>query len=142
MAFTTVHRSGPMLALLILALAACASPQGTPVPVCSSDFEPVFSATPRAMTDRPDSIPVECYRITGNARIEVGFLMPPGPDCFAVESVEVVESADAVSLELRVGGIIDPLGACPEQALLWSVLVELNTPIEGREVLDAVGAAD
>ena len=139
MAFTMVRRSGPMLAVLLLALAACASPQGTPVPMCPSAFEPVFQATPRAMTDRPESIPVECYRITGNARIEVGFVMPPGPQCFAVESVEVVESPDAVSLELRVGGIIDPLGACPEQELLWSVLVELNTPIEGREVLDAVG---
>lgn len=129
------------LATLVLLLAGCATPRGTPVPLCAGDFEPVFQATPRAMTDRPESIPVECYRITGNARIEVGFFMPPGPDCFAVESVEVVESSDAVSIELRVGGIIDPLGACPEQELLWGVLVELNTPIEGREVLDVVGPA-
>lgn len=141
----TLPARGSTLAVLVLALAlaltGCLSPQGTPVPMCASDFEPIFQATPRAMTDRPESIPVECYRITGNARIEVGFIMPPGPQCFAVESVEVVESADAVSLELRVGGIIDPLGACPQQELLWSVLVELNTPIEGREVLDVVGAA-
>jgi len=129
------------LAVLVLLLAGCATPQGTPVAICADDFEPVFQARPRAMTDRPQSIPVECYRVTGNARIEVGFIMPPGPQCYAVESVEVVESPDAVSLELRVGGIIDPLGACPEQELTWSVLVELNTPIEGREVFDAVGAA-
>jgi hypothetical protein len=130
-----------MVAALATLVAGCAAPQGTPVPECASDFAPVFEATPRAMTDRPESIPIECYRITGNARIEVGFVMPPGPECFAVESVEVTESADAVSLELRVGGIIDPLGACPEQELLWSVLVELNSPIEGREVLDAIGSA-
>lgn len=140
MRFPMLRRSAPMLAVLLLGMAACASPQGTPVPECVADFEPVFAATPRAMTDRPESIPVECYRITGDARIEVGFVMPPGPQCFAVESVEVVESPDAVSVELRVGGIIDPLGPCPEQELPWSVLVELNTPIEGREVLDAVGA--
>jgi hypothetical protein len=139
MASLKAHRLVLLPAVLALALAGCATPQGTPVPMCASNFEPVFQATPRAMTERPESIQVECYRITGNARIEVGFLMPPGPNCFAVESVEVAESADAVSLELRVGGIIDPLGACPEQELLWSVLVELNTPIEGREVLDAVG---
>lgn len=135
----------PVLArtLIVLAvlLSGCASPQGTPVPMCADDFEPVLPATPRAMTDRPQSIPIECYRITGNARIEVGFIMPPGPQCYAVESVEVVEGPDAVSLELRVGGIIDPLGACPEDELPWSVLVELNGPIEGREVLDAIGQA-
>lgn len=130
-----------LLAPLLLLLAGCTTPQGTPVPICASDFEPVFQARPRAMTDRPQSIPVACYRITGNARIEVGFLMPPGPDCFDVESVETVESPDAVSLEVRVGGVIDPLGACPERELLWSVLVELNGPIEGREVLDVVGPA-
>jgi hypothetical protein len=141
MAFMTGRRFAPMLAGLVLTLAACATPQGTPVSECAPDFAPVFEATPRAMTDRPESIPIECYRITGNARIEVGFVMPPGPDCFAVESVEVTDSADAVSLELRVGGIIDPLGACPEQELLWSVLVELNSPIEGRQVLDAIGSA-
>lgn len=138
----TVPRSARMLAMLVLAIAGCAAPRGTPVPECDADFAPVFQATPRAMTDRPESMPVKCYRVTGNARIEVGFVMPPGPQCFAVESVEVVESSDAVSLELRVGGIVDPLGACPEQELAWSVLVELNRPIEGREVLDAVGGTD
>lgn len=127
------------LTMAALLLAGCATPQGTPVPECAGDWEPVFQATPRAMTDRPRSIPVECYRVTGRSRIEVGFVMPPGPECFAVESVEVIESPEAVSLELRVGGIIDPLGACPEQELPWSVLVELNSPIEGREVLDAIG---
>lgn len=134
--------STPMrpLAALVLLLAGCVAPQGTPVPPCSGDFEPVLQATPRAMTDRPESIAIDCYRITGTSRIEVGFTMPPGPDCFAVESVEVVESPDAVSLELRVGGIIDPLGACPEQELPWSVLVELNSPIEGRKMLDATGS--
>ena len=132
---------GRALIAVVVFLAGCVSPQGTPVPLCADDFEPVLSARPRAMTDRPESIPIECYRITGNARIEVGFIMPPGPQCHAVESVEVSESPDAVSLELRVGGIIDPLGACPEEELPWSVLVELNGPIEGREVLDAIGPA-
>ena len=126
--------------VFVLAMAGCTAPQGTPAPLCADDFEPVFPARPRAMTDRPRSIAVECYRVTGDARIEVGFLMPRGPECFAVDTVEVVESPEAISLELRVGGIIDPLGACPEQELLWSVLVELNSPVDGREVLDATGS--
>jgi hypothetical protein len=141
MSFTPRHRSIPVLAALVLALAGCVTPQGTPVPECGPDFAPVLEGTPRAMTDRPESIPVECYRVTGNAQIEVGFTMPPGPQCYQVESVEVTESDDAISLELRVGGIIDRLGACPEEEILWSVLVVLNNPIGDREVLDAIGSA-
>lgn len=141
MAFMSGSPFAPMLAALVLMLAGCITPQGTPVPECGPDFAPVLEGAPRAMTDRPESIPIECYRVTGNARIEVGFFMPPGPQCYAVESVEVTESADAVSLELRVGGIVDRLGACPEEALLWSVLVVLNNPIGDREVLDAIGSA-
>ena len=132
------RRITALLASLFV-LAGCATPQGTPVPLCGDDFEAVLQGDPRAMTSQPQSIPVECYRIIGNARIEVGFFMPAGPQCFEVESVEVSESSEAVSLELRVGGVSDPLGACPEEELPWSVLVELNGPIEGREVLDAVG---
>jgi hypothetical protein len=139
MALMTGRRYAPMLAALVMTLAGCVTPQGTPVPECPPDFAPVLEGTPRAMTDRPESIPVECYRVIGNARIEVGFFMPPGPQCYQVESVEVTESADAVSLELRVGGIIDRLGACPEEELLWSVLVELNSAVGGRDVLDAIG---
>jgi hypothetical protein len=132
-------RLSALLASLVV-LAGCATPQGTPVPTCGDDFEAVLQGDPRAMTNQPQSIAVECYRIIGNARIEVGFLMPAGPQCFEVESVEVSESSEAVSLELRVGGVSDPFGACPEEELPWSVLVELNGPIEGREVLDAVGS--
>jgi hypothetical protein len=141
MALTLRHRSTPVLAALVLGLAGCVTPQGTPVPECGPDVAPVLEGTPRAMTDRPESIPIDCYRVIGDARIEVAFLMPPGPQCYAVESVEVTESADAVSLELRVGGIIDRLGACPEEEILWSVLVVLNDAIGDREVLDAIGSA-
>lgn len=141
MAFMTARRFTPKLVPFVLALAGCVAPQGTPVPECGADFAPVLEGTPRAMTDRPESIPIECYRVTGDARIEVGFRMPPGPQCYQVESVEVTESGDAVSLELRVGGIIDRLGACPEEELLWSVLVVLNDPVGDREVLDVIGSA-
>lgn len=142
MAPLTLRHAHPLLASLasLAILAGCVTPQGSPVPPCGEEFEAVLQGDPRAMTNQPQSIPVECYRIIGNARIEVGFLMPPGPQCYEVESVEVVESTDAVSLELRVGGVSDPLGACPEEELPWSVLVELNGPIEGRQVLDAVGS--
>jgi len=138
MAHRPLRRLLPPLASLVV-LAACVTPQGSPVPLCGDDFEAVLQGDPRAMTNQAQSIPVECYRIIGNARIEVGFFMPAGPQCFEVDSVEVVESSGAVSLELRVGGVSDPLGACPEEELPWSVLVELNGPIEGRQVLDAIG---
>jgi hypothetical protein len=125
-----------LVAALVVSLAGCATPQGTPIEVCDEDWEPLFAADPRAMTDRPETIPIECYTVTGSSRLELGFLMPPGPDCFGVELVEVIESSDAVSLELRVGGVADRLGACPPDPLPWSVLVELNGPVGDRAILD------
>lgn len=126
-----------LLAALAVGLVACATPEGTPLEVCGEDWEPVIAADPRAMTNRPQTIAIECYTVTGTSRLELGFLMPPGPDCFQVELVEVIESDEAVSLELRVGGVADRLGACPPDEIAWSMLVELNGPVGDRQVLDA-----
>jgi hypothetical protein len=130
-----------VVATLLLALAGCAAPVvGTPIEACGDGWEPLISADPQAMTDRPQTIPIECYTVTGTSRLELGFLMPAGPDCFDVDLVEVIESGEAVSLELRVGGIADRLGACPSEEIPWSVLVELNAPVGDRQILDVAPA--
>lgn len=125
-----------LLAILLFLLAGCATPEGTPIEACDDNWEPLIAADPQAMTDRPQTIPIECYAVTGSSRLELGFLMPPGPDCFGVELVEVIESSDAVSLELRVGGVADRFGACPPEEIPWSVLVELNAVVGDRQILD------
>jgi len=131
-----MRRASWLLVAIFVLLAGCASPEGTPLEVCGDDWEPLLAADQQAMTDRPQTIPIECYSVTGSSRLELGFLMPPGPDCFGVELVEVIESSEAVSLELRVGGVADRLGACPPEAIPWSVLVELNAPVGDRQILD------
>ena len=123
-------------ATLVIGLAGCATPEGRPIEVCGDDWEPLISADPQAMTNQPQTIPIECYEVTGTSRLELGFLMPPGPDCFNVDLVEVIEGSEAVSLELRVGGVADRLGACPPEPIPWSVLVELNAPVADRQILD------
>jgi hypothetical protein len=124
--------------LLAAVLAACVSPQGAPVPECGPDWEPVIVDGPSTITGAARTISVECYRVTGENRIEVGVLMPPGPECYAVDLVDVVEDDEAISLEVRIGESRSPLiGACPEEELAWSVTVELNRAVDDRRVLDA-----
>ena len=126
-----------MVATLLVTLAGCAAPVvGTPIELCDDRWEALLAADPQAMTNQPQTIPIECYTVTGTSRLELGFLMPAGPDCFGVELVEVIESSEAVSLELRVGGVADRLGACPREEIPWSVLVELNAPVGDRQILD------
>jgi hypothetical protein len=130
------------LALLGAALTGCATAQGAPVPECGPDWEPVIVNGPDTITGPARTIAAECYRVTAENRIEVGVLMPPGPECYAVDLVEVIESDEAVSLEVRIGESRSPVaGACPDEELAWSVTVEFNGPIEGRRVLDASAPA-
>ena len=132
-----------MVALTLVALlAACAEPQGTPVPECGEDWQPVIVDGPARPTELPQTIPIECYRVVAEQRLEIGFLMPPGPACHAVELIEVIEDDAAISVELRIGRETNPLGACPEEPLAWGATVELNRPVEGRSVLDAAEGLD
>ena len=132
-----------VLALAVGALlAACAQPQGTPLPECGPDWEPVIVDGPPRPVELPHPIPIECYRVVAEQRLEIGFLMPPGPECHAVELIEVIEDDAAISVELRIGRESNPLGACPQEPLAWGATVELNRPVEDRTVLDAAGGLD
>lgn len=127
-----------LLAILALVAAGCVVPQGAPVDECAPAWEPDVAEAPGTITGPAQTIPISCYRVDAERRIEIGFAMPPGPECYAVDLVDVIEDAEAVSLELRIGPIRNPLGgACPDEEFVWSVPVELNRPIEGRRVLDA-----
>lgn len=126
-----------------LLLAGCATPTGGPVEVCGPDWEPVIVDGPPGTTGFPETVPIECYLPIAERRIQVGFSMPPGPTCYAIDVVEVVENAEAVSLEVRVAESRSPLaGACPPDELPWAATVELNQPVADRRILDASRPAD
>lgn len=128
---------------LLLALAACVTPRGAEVPECDPSWEPMVVAGASHVTGAVETISIECYRVIAEQRLEVGVLMPPGPECYAVNAVEVIEDDDAISLEVRIGTIRNPLGgACPPDASSWGIPVELNGRAEGRRVLDASRPVD
>lgn len=133
-----------LIAILLLgaALAGCAEPVGGAVDECGPDWEPIVLDAPARPTELAQTVPVECYVVVAEQRLEIGFFMPPGPDCYALELVEVIEDDEAISLEVRVGRETRPLGACPPEPMPWGATVELNGPAEGRRVLDATRAPD
>lgn len=119
-------------------VAGCANPVGGEIEECDPAFEPAGILVPEpGVRTAADTNPIECYRIVRDSRIEVLFTMPPGPTCYGVSIVDAVENADAISVELRIGELVNPLGgACPESEMVWAVQVELNGPIGDRAVLD------
>jgi hypothetical protein len=128
-----------VLAFAILAMLAggCAVPVGGAIERCDPDLQPVGILAPEPGVQTADTIAIECYRIVRDSRLEVVFTMPPGPDCYGVSIVDAVESGDAISIELRAGELVNPLGgACPETESQWAVQVELNRSIGDRQVLD------
>ncbi|MBW3612885.1 MAG: hypothetical protein KY392_03375 [Chloroflexi bacterium] len=133
-----------LFACLLIGLSACVAPAGAPVPECDRSWEPVVVDGGGVVTGNLDTIAIDCYQVTGERRLQVGVTMPPGPECYAVDFVEVIEDDEAISLEVRIGTINNPLGGvCPPEAFAWGVLVELNEPVADRRVLDAAtGPAD
>lgn len=136
-------RTSAVLLIAALVLAGCIVPSGGPIPSCGDDWQPTTVEGGTVVTGNLQTLPIECYRVTAERRLELGILMPPGPDCYAVDYVEVVEDAEAVSLEVRIGTISNPLGgACPPESFPWGVPVELNQPIGERRILDASRVGD
>ncbi|HSK93451.1 MAG TPA: hypothetical protein VLA76_05270 [Candidatus Angelobacter sp.] len=137
MCIGSARRVIPALVAVLL-LVGCITPFGGPVVECGEDWQPTTVEGGTVVTGNLETLPIECYRVTGERRLEVGILMPPGPDCYAVDYVEVIEDGEAVSLEVRIGTVANPLGgACPPESFSWGVPVELNGPVEGRRILDA-----
>jgi len=131
-----VRRRNALLAALVLA--ACTSVTGSPAETCDGTWRGIDAvvATPGAGEAEP--LPVTCIRQVGDKRIRMGFSMPPGPTCYLLDAVQVVESADAVSVRLMVRPDPDPAsGACPDRAGRVTTEVDLQAPVADRELLDA-----
>ena len=126
-----------------LLLAACAVPVGADRSGCGPewlDVDPVVTSA-RGADERP--VPIDCMHQIANRRLRVGFSLPAGPSCYLLRRVELLESADAVSITLFATVDDDPAaGACPEESRRVATEIDLAAPIGDRTLLDGSGAAE
>ena len=128
---------------LLLVLSACAVPAGDERNGCGAAWLNVeaVAAAPRGVDER--SVPIDCIGRIANRRVQVGFALPGGPSCHFLRRVELLESADAVSITLFAAVDDDPAaGACPEEARRVVTEIDLAAPIGDRTLLDGSGAAE
>ena len=128
-----MHRAA--LAGLLL-LAACAMPNGVAVEECNTSWRGIDPLITTGATADEHTIPISCMRTVDEKRISIGFEMPPGPDCYELASIGLVESADAVSVTLNVAGIDDIGGSCSPEPVRFVTEVDLQSPVGDRTLLD------
>ena len=129
------------VACLALLLVACAAPTGAPVAECDAGWRDVESVIVIPGGGRDGPIAIECMRQVDDNRVRIGFSMPGGPSCHRLAAIEVVESADAVSITLVAGVEDNPAaGACSEEPTRPTTEIDLQAPVGDRLLLD--GSAD
>ena len=128
-----MHRAA--LAGLLL-LAACAMPTGVAVEECNTSWRGIDPLIATGASADQQPIPISCMRTVDEKRISIGFEMPPGPNCYELASIDLVESADAVSVSLFVSVIDDIGGSCSPEPVRYVTEVDLQSPVAGRTLLD------
>ena len=132
----------PIRGALVLAvlLAACATPTGEAVEVCDGTWREVESVIVTPVDEGAQHVPIECMRRIDERRVRIGFLMPPGPSCYRLSAIEVVEGADAVSITLFASPDDNPAaGACPEEEVRTATEIDLQAAVDERVLLDGAG---
>jgi hypothetical protein len=123
--------------LLCLPLVACATAEGAPAGPCDASWRTREAqiVEPGGMDER--MVAIECVRSIEQRRLRIGFTMPGGPDCWRLSRIDVVETADAVSMTLFVAREDDAAaGACADEPRLVRTEVDLQQPAGSRELLD------
>jgi hypothetical protein len=128
-----MHRTA--LAALLL-LAACAMPTGIAVEECNTSWQGVDTMIAGGATDDQQPVPISCIRAVDEKRISIGFELPPGPDCYELAAIRLVESADAVAVTLFAAVIDDIGGSCPPDPVRSVTEVDLQAPVGDRTLLD------
>ncbi len=124
-------------------LAACAAPAGDAVQECDGSWREVESLIVTPGEESATPVAIECMRRIDQRRVRIGFFMPPGPTCYQLRAIEVVEGADAVSITLLASPDDDPAaGACPEEAARTATEIDLQAAVEDRVLLDGTAAAE
>lgn len=128
--------------VVVLLLAACAAPTGNEVEVCDGTWREVESVIVTPVDERAEPVPIECMRRVDERRVRIGFLMPPGPSCYRLSAIEVVEGAEAVSITLFASLDDNPAaGACPEEEVRTATEIDLQAAVDDRVLLDGAAAA-
>ena len=120
----------------LLLLAACAMPNGIAVEDCNTSWRGIDTLIATGASADQQPIPISCMRAVDEKRISIGFEMPPGPDCYELASIDLVESADAVSVSLFVSVIDDIGGSCSTEPVRYVTEVDLQSPVADRTLLD------
>ncbi len=125
-----------VIALLVV-LNACATPSGEERRGCNASWLDASSVVATGAGLDEMSLPIICIEEIQNRRLRLGFILPAGPECHVLHRVELVESADAVSITL-IGAINDDpnAGACPEGDRMVITELDLAAPVDDRLVLD------
>jgi hypothetical protein len=124
----------------LLFLVACATPVGAERTGCNASWLEVRSVAtqPGGVEEQP--VPIDCIEQIGNRRLRIGFSLPAGPSCHILSRVELLESADAVSVTLFSAVVDDPnAGACPAEAEMVVTEVDLASQVDDRRLLDGSG---
>jgi hypothetical protein len=120
----------------LLFLAACTTPSGDAVEECNTSWQGINALIATGATADQQPLPITCMQPVDDKRISIGFEMPPGPDCYELASIGLVESADAVAVTLFVSVIDDIGGSCSPEPVRAVTEVDLQAPLEGRTLLD------
>jgi hypothetical protein len=120
----------------LLALAACAMPTGVAVEECNTSWRGIDTLIATGATADQQPVPISCMRTVDEKRISIGFELPPGPDCYELASIGLVESADAVSVTLFVSVIDDIGGSCSPEPIRSVTEVDLQAAVGDRALLD------
>ena len=129
---------------MLLAVTACAAPSGEERRGCNADWLDASSVAATGTGVEAQPLEVACIDGVANRRVRLGFTLPAGPDCHILQRVELVESADAVSITL-IGAVNDDpnAGVCSDEPSMVVTEVDLAAPIGDRLLLDGrVPSAD
>ena len=130
-----MRRAAGLLALLLIA--GCSAPAGEERHGCNADWLDVRSVATQVGGVGERMLEIDCIEQIANRRLQIGFRLPGGPSCHILSRVELLESADAVSVTV-IGAVHDDpnAGACPEEPQMVVTEVDLASPVDDRRLLD------
>ena len=136
-------RRAALALLLCVPLAACPAAQGAPADLCDASWRTREAQIVEPGGEDERTVAIDCIRSIERRRLRIGFTLPGGPDCWRLSRVDVVETADAVSVTLFVSRSDDPTaGACAPEARPVRTEIDLQQAAGTRELLDGSLAGD